>query len=214
MRKKKLWITIGLMCCGMLMFAACKEDRAAQSIALNDYSAETPLEVSMGGFSYSNYTVTITYDNGETEAITLTEEMISETDKLKFYQEGKNDITITHKGVSTTVSINVYRKEFSENVQLNDVTTTYTGEAFTVEVEGDLPGGTKILYPQGNVFQSAGSYDMTAVLQCEGYVTKTLSARIVIGRATYDLSNAQLYDESVADVKVLPKAISIIQHKL
>ena len=196
MRIKKLWMTIVLICCGMLLFAACKEERVAQSIALNEYSAETPLELGMGAFLYGKYTVTVTYDNGETETVALTEDMISEVDKLKFYYEGKNEITITYKGVSTPVSINVVRNEFSDNVQLNDVTKTYTGEAFTVEVEGDIPGGTKILYPQGNVFQNAGTYDMTAVLQCDGYVTKTLSARVVIEKATYDVSNAQLYDDT------------------
>ena len=195
MRIKKLWITIGLICCGMLLFAACKEDHAVQSIALNDYTVETPLEVRMGVFSYKDYTVTITYDDGETESVALTEEMISETDKLKFYQEGESDITITYGKVSTIVTIKVVRNEFSENVQLNGVTTTYTGEAFTVEVEGPLPGGTKILYPEGNVFKNAGTYKMTAILQCEGYVTKTLSTQIVIGKATYDVSKAQLYDE-------------------
>lgn len=194
MRIKKLGITIISICCGMLLFAACKEDRAVESISLNDYSAETPLEISMGALSYKDYTVTITYDDGETEEVTLTEEMISETDKLKFYQEGESEITITHKGVSTSVAIKVVRNEFAESVQLNGVTTTYTGEAFTVEVEGEIPGGTKILYPQGNVFQNAGTYDMTAILQCDGYVTKTLSAKVVIGKATYDVSNAQLYD--------------------
>lgn len=108
----------------------------------------------------------------------------------------KTIFTNAYGEVRTSVAIKVLRNEFSENVQLNSVTTTYTGESFTVEVEGNLPGGTKILYPQGNVFQNAGSYDMTAILQCEGYVTKTLSARVVIEKAAYDMSNAQLYDET------------------
>ena len=151
----------------------------------------------MGRFSYDGYIVVITYDNGDTEELPLTEDMISETDKLKFYQEGNGEITITHEGVSTPVLISVSRNVFPDSVQLNGVSVIYTGEPITVEVEGDIPGGTSILYPQGNTFREAGVYDMTAVLQCDGYVTQTLAARVEIKKADYDLSNAQLYDETV-----------------
>ena len=197
MRLKKIWITMLLTACCLLALAGCKQVRTAESITLNGYSADTPLPVRMGGFSYGDYTVTIVYDNGETEELPLTEEMISETDKLKFYQDGKSELTISYQGAETVIAIQVSRSEFSDNVRLDDLTATYTGKSFTVEVEGDLPGGTKILYPQGNTFQNAGTYDMTAILQCDGYVTKTLSARVVIERATYDVSDAQLYGETV-----------------
>ena len=197
MRIKKIWLTIILICCSVLFFAACKEERLVQSISLNGYSSETPLGLTMGNFTYKEYTVTITYSDGETEELALTEDMISETDKLKFYQEGRNSITVAYKGAETSIEINVSRNQFSENIQLNDFTATYTGAQFTVEVEGDIPGGTKILYPQGNTFQNAGSYDMTAILQCDGYETKILSARVLIEKATYDVTNAQLYNETV-----------------
>ena len=168
----------------------------AQSITLNGYSAEAPLELSIGKFPYADYSVSVTYDNGVTEELPLTEDMIPETDKLRFYQAGKSEITIEYKGVSTRVAIEVFRNEFSETVQLKDVNTTYTGRAFTVEVEGDIPGGTQILYPQGNTFQNAGVYDITAILQCDGYVTKTLSATVTIEKATYDMSGALLYSKT------------------
>ncbi len=196
MRIRKILITIILICCGLLFFVGCKEEQAAKSISLNGYSSSSPLEFGMGKFSYAKYSVTITYENDETEVFALTEDMISETDKLKFYQEGSAEITISYKGASTNVAIKVFRNEFSSNVKLNDLTTTYTGKPITVEVEGDIPGGTNILYPQGNTFQNAGVYDMTAVLECDGFATKVLAARIVIEKATYDMSNAQLYDDT------------------
>ena len=146
MRIKKIWLTIIFICCSILFLVACKEERFAKSISLNDYSSEQPIEVDMGKFSYSGYTVTITYDKGKTETLPLTEDMIPETDKLKFYQEGKNSITISYKGAETSVEINVSRIQFSDTVRLNDFTATYNGKPFTVEVEGDIPGGTKILY--------------------------------------------------------------------
>ena len=152
----------------------------------------------MGEFPYGDYTITVTYDNGETEEIALTEEMIPETDKLKFFQEGKSEITIVYEEQTTSFAINVTRLKFPENVRLNCKAEayTYTGQPIVIEVEGDIPGGTEILYPQGNSFINANTYDMTAVLQCEGYETQVLSARIVIEKAKYDLSNAKMYDAS------------------
>ena len=197
MRIKKIWLTIILICCSILFFAACKEERLVTSIALNGYSSENPLEFAIGKFSYKDYTVSITYSDGESEELALAEDMIPETDKLKFYQEGKNSIKVTYKGAETSVEINVSRNQFPDNIRLSDFTAVYNGTSFTVEVEGDIPGGTDILYPQGNKFQNAGTYDMTAILQCDGYVTKMFSAKVVIEKATYDLTNAQLYDETV-----------------
>lgn len=197
MRLKKLWLTILLICCSLLIFAGCKQNRVATSISLKGYSADSPLKVGIGEFSYSGKSILITYDNGETEELPLTEDMISESDKLKFYQAGKNEIAITYQGLMTAVQIDVLRNQFSDSVQLNDFTATYTGKTFTIEVEGDIPGGAEVLYPQGNTFQNAGTYDMTAILQCDGYETKVLSARVLINKATYDVTDAQLYDETV-----------------
>lgn len=197
MRIKKICLTIILICCSILVFVACKEERLAKSISLKGYSSEQPLEFCMGNFPYSDYTVTITYNDGETEELPLAEDMIPETDKLKFFQEGRNSITVSYKGAETSVEIKVARKEFSDSVRLNEFTATYNGSAFVVEVEGDIPGGTKIVYPQGNTFQDAGSYDMTAILQCDGYATKILSTRVNIEKATYDVTSAQLYNETV-----------------
>lgn len=176
-----------LICCSLLMFAACKQARVAQSISLNGYSAEEPLEICMGKFSYSGYTVSIVYDDGETEELPLTEDMIPETDKLKFFQEGKSSITITYQGATTSVAIDVLRNEFPDNVQFNGFSKEYTGETFAIEVEGDIPGGTKIIYSRENFFQDVGEYDISAKLQCEGYVSKELFAHVSITKANYEL---------------------------
>ena len=197
MRLKKLWLTILLICCSLLVFAGCKQNRVVERISLKGYSTSSPLEIGIGKFSYSGRTVLVTYNNGETEEVPLTEVMISETDKLKFYQDGKHEISITYSGITTAVQISVLRNQFSDSVKLDDFTATYTGKPFVVEVEGELPGGADVLYPQGNTFQNAGTYDMTAILQCEGYETKVLSARVFINKATYDVTYAQLYDETV-----------------
>ena len=53
MRIKKICLTIILICCSMLFFVACKEERFAKSISLNGYSAEKPLEFTIGNFTYN-----------------------------------------------------------------------------------------------------------------------------------------------------------------
>ena len=115
---KKLWFTILFICLGALCLTACEVESVAQSITLNGYSAESPLELSIGKFPYADYTVSVTYDNGVTEELPLSEDMISETDKLRFYQAGKSEIAIQYKGAITLVTIEVFRNEFSESVQI------------------------------------------------------------------------------------------------
>ena len=199
MRLKKLWISIILICCSLLLLTACKEEKTVKSIVLNEYSAETPLELKMGTFSYGNYTVTVTYDNDETEVIPLTEEMIPETDQLKFYQEGTSEISIVYQGVQTSFAINVSRNVFSDNIQLKgiDEPIPYSGETVVVEVTGDIPGGTKITYPDGNAFKDVGSHPITAILQCDGYVTKTLFGNLEITLAAYEGFNPTFFEEGV-----------------
>ena len=128
MRIKKLWLTIGLIGCSIFGLAACAEERLATGISLKEYSSEAPLEFAMGKFPYGDYTVSIAYTDGSVEELALTEDMISETDKLKFYQEGNHTITVAYKGAETSVEINVARNQFSENIQLNDFTATYNGK--------------------------------------------------------------------------------------
>ena len=215
MRIKKLLTTIILICCGLLCFASCKVESAVQSISLNGLSAETPLEVPFGSFPYGNYTVAVTYDNGETEEITLTEDMIPATERLKFFQIGENQITVNYEGATASFLIVVEREVFPENIQLNckDEPYEYTGEPIVIEVVGDIPGGTKILYPEGNTFQNAGSYDMTAVLQCEGYVTKKLSAHIEIAKQPYNLKKVN-FDEASFVYDKDPHTITIKGEKI
>lgn len=193
-RIKKICLTILLSLFGLFLFTACTSKENVDSISLNGYSEEMPLQLRVGKFSYDEYTLTVAYDDGSTKEIALQEDMISETDKLKFFQEGKSEISISYQGAVTTVWIDVARNVFPENVQFKSVMIPYTGEDFTVEVEGDIPINTKILYPQGNTFKEVGKYDRTAILQCEGYVTKILSATIVVERAMYDVSTATFKD--------------------
>lgn len=198
MNIKKIFIAAFLVCCCLfLITAGCNKTNGISSIALKDYSDQAPVEIAVGGFCFSNYVVIVTHDNGKVTEIPLTEDMISETDKLKFYQEGEQEVGVNYMGASTTIKVNVVRKQFASDVTFSDLTVTYTGEVFSIQVQGNIPVGTNILYPQGNTFQNAGEYDVTAILQCEGYVTKTLSARVVIQKADYDVSNAILYDKTV-----------------
>lgn len=195
----KKFLTITAFLCLLLACVSfgCASTSNVKSIALKDYSSETPLEITIGGFWHEKHTLVVTKEDNSTKEIALTETMISETDKLKFYIEGSQTITITYQGAKTNVNVNVSRKTFSNTVILSDYTAVYTGDSHVVKVQGDIPNGTEIIYPQGNVFINAGSYDMTAILQCDGYESKSLQARVVIEKAYYDVSNALVYNKTV-----------------
>ncbi len=184
-RIRKICLTILFSLFGLFLFTACTSKENVESISLNGYSEEMPLQLRVGKFSYDEYTLTVAYDDGSTKEIALQEDMISETDKLKFFQEGKSEISISYKGAVTIVWIDVARNVFPENIGFDELNHKYTGQTITVKVEGDIPGATKITYPYGNTFKDAGNYGITAVLQCDGYVTKTITDTVVVEKADY-----------------------------
>ena len=184
-RIRKICLTILLSVFGLFLFTACTSKENVESISLNGYSEEMPLQLRVGKFSYDEYTLTVAYDDGSTKEIALQEDMISETDKLKFFQEGKSEISISYQGAVTSVWIDVERNVFPENIGFDELNHKYTGQTITVKVEGDIPSGTKITYPYGNTFTDAGNYGIMAVLQCDGYVTKTIKDTVVVEKADY-----------------------------
>jgi hypothetical protein len=68
---------------------------------------------------------------------------------------------------------------------------TYDGTEHVVEVVGDIPANAIVTYLGSNSFINAGTYDLSAVISCEGYVTAKLSTTVKIERARYDMSGVQ-----------------------
>ena len=62
-----------------------------------------------------------------------------------------------------------------EGISLSDLTVTYNGAEHKLEIAGNLPTGASVTYT-GNTATDAGTYPVSARLECEGYNTKTLTA--------------------------------------
>lgn len=172
--------------------------------------------VYIGNFKYDDYKVLLTYDNGRTEEIALTADMISDTEKLKLYVEGNHDIKVVYQEKETSFNIDVERNVFS-GVIFNDVETVYTGQDVVMEVK-NVPEGTVVSYPGSNKFRNAGTYDVKAILRKDSYEAMEITARLTIKKADYDLSGISFEDKTFSyngsryNLKVegsLPKGLAV-----
>jgi hypothetical protein len=146
---------------------------------------------------YNAYTVIVTYNTGRVEEIPLTEELLVEADVLKLYREGTHDVSITYGGATHTFKVTVKRGTFGELSFPENTVFVYDGKEHSVEVQGDVPANATVTYPEGNIFVNAGTYDVRAVVTCEGYVTKTLSTTVRVERASYDMSGIRFASKEV-----------------
>ena len=158
---------------------------------------EEVIEVKAGEFSYDGINVVLIYANGNTKLVSLTESMIPEADKLNFFKMGEHDIHVNYTSkLTTTMKINVVRHEFDDIYRLDGYTCVYDGKPHKVEINYELPEGTKIEYPYGNTFTNAGEYTVEAVISKAGYVSRKLSTKLIIEKATIDISEVKLEDQS------------------
>ena len=152
------------------------------------------INVRIGEFDYADYTVTATYDSGKTEEVRLSADMISASDRLKFYKEGEYEIAVTYMDCTATLAVKVRRNVFA-GATFEDLDVVYNGECYTVEVK-NLPEGTTVTYPSTNRFRNAGEYQATAILRKDAYEMKEMTAKVVIRKADYDLSQAVFADKT------------------
>ena len=201
----------------LLLLVGCKKTDKISSVSLKDHDPSSVIEIPVGGFNYGAYTLAVSYESGKTEEIALTEEMIAEDDLFKFYQIGEHDITAVYENHKYVFKISVKRSTFGEITIPENNVFTYDGKYHTVEISGDLPANAVVTYPGGNSFVNAGTYDVNAIVSCEGYVTVRLSTTVKIERAVYDMSKVKfepkefVYDgqpHSVAISGTLPEGIS------
>ena len=202
----------------LILLVGCKNKDKISSVSLKDNDPNIAVEIAVGGFDYRAYTVIITYESGNTKEIALSEDMIAVTDQVKLFQVGDHDITVSYGNQSYTFRVSVKRSVFEGlNFSENNV-FTYDGKAHGVEVEGNIPANAIVTYSGGNSFVNAGTYDVIAIVSCDGYVTERLSTTVTIQRAKYDMSGVKfeakefVYDgnaHSVAISGTLPKGISL-----
>ena len=87
-----------------LIAAGCSKTEKMTTIELKDVAPDSVIELQIGAFDYSAYTVLVNYDSGSVEEIALSENMIAELDRLKFYQPGDHTVTIFHSGKTCDIS--------------------------------------------------------------------------------------------------------------
>lgn len=201
----------------LLLLGGCEQKETIESISIKDYDPSTTIETVVGEFNYEAYTLVVTYDSGRTEEIPLTAEMIVEADSFKFYQIGEHEIAVSYAKATCTLKVSIKRSTFGEISFPENNVFTYDGKEHTVEVQGDIPANAVVTYTGGNTFINAGSYDVTAIVSCEGYVTAKLSTTVKIERAKYDMSSIRfdakevVYDGQPHSIEIsgtLPEGVS------
>lgn len=195
---KRILFLAALLIAALFMLCGCSDDPTVIAISVKDHSQEQIAEASVGGFVWSDYTLIVSHDNGETEEIALDSSMVSASDRAKLFQVGEHTISINYKNLSTDLKVSIKRNEFGEISFPENINFVYDGGEHTVELVGEIPAQAKITYPSGNTFVNAGTYDVSAVVSCDGYVTKRLSSKVTIERATYDMSDVKLESKEVA----------------
>ena len=192
-----LLICFAVVALACVIFAGCSKTEQITSIELKDMTPENVIETKIGEFDYSSFTVLINYDSGSVEEIALSEEMISELDRLKFYQAGDHTITVSYGGNTCEFNVSVKRNTFGELKFPENNVFTYDGKEHKVELQGELPANATVSYIGGNSFVNAGVYDVTAVVSCNGYVTERITTTVTVDRAKYDMGNVKLESKEV-----------------
>ena len=198
--KKARTLTLLTLMAMLVVFAlfGCKNrEENISSVSLKDHDPNTAIEIALGGFDCDDYILVVTYESGNTEEIKLTEEMIVEKDLFKLYQIGEHDITINYAEQKYTFKLSVKRENFKELSFPENNVFTYNGKAHTVEVNGEIPANAVVTYVGANSFVNAGTYDVVAIVSCEGYVTQKLTTTVKIERAKYDMSGVNFEGKQV-----------------
>ena len=215
-KTRLLFLCILTVVSACLLLAGCSNNDKVSAIYLKDHNPESAVETEVGYFDYSAHTLVISYNSGVTEERPLTEQMIAPEDLFKFYQEGEHEIAVIYGNQKYTFKVLVKRSSFSDLKFPENTVFTYDGKVHTVEVQGAIPANATITYIGGNSFVNAGTYDVTAIVSCEGYVTAKISTTVEIKRAKYDMSGITfkekeyVYDGRPHSVEIsgtLPKGV-------
>ena len=195
MKKAKILLICTLMLMlACLLLAGCTGTEEITSIDIKD---KTVIEMPIGKLNYSAHTLLVTYDSGSVAEVALSEDMISELDRLKLYQPGEHEITVSYGGQACKINVRVKRASFSEIKFPENNVFTYDGTAHTVEIEGDIPANASVSYIGGNSFVNAGTYDVTAVITCDGYETERITTTVTVKRAKYNMEGVKFESKEV-----------------
>ncbi|MCQ2399036.1 MAG: hypothetical protein MJ072_00845, partial [Clostridia bacterium] len=181
-----------------MLFCGCQSAVTLSNVSVNikaEY-ADTNGEFELGDFKFDRYEVVSTFSDGSVKVRDLTYEDVDEGDLVKFWKAKTHVIKCNIDGFECSFTC-IGKDNVFSGVTLKDIDVVYTGETFALEIDGRLPEGTKIEYPDGQYFKDVGEWDVKAHLSCDNYVDKVLTAKVKISRATYDVSTFVFKDDTV-----------------
>ena len=180
-KRARLTSLASLAICSLAFLSGCAGGAEIAGIRMSNPEV---VNIAYGIFSYDNINVTVEFKNGSTKEIPLTEDMISEVERLKFFKIGKQDIQVVFRNrYSTIMPVSVNLNTFKDSYALVGYECTYDGEPHAVGLNQELPAGATITYPKGNIFINAGTYEIIGVMEKNGYASKTLTTTLVIHQA-------------------------------
>lgn len=187
--KKKIFILF-LLCLlpFAILFSGCNP-------VVIDLELNGNMEILIGTFKIEDYAITIFKDDDTTTEVALSEKYISSEDLAKLNTIGEHTITINYSNYSEEFTIIVKKHTFA-NLEFNDATFTYDGNAKTIEVE-NVPSGANVSYNISNEQTQAGTYEITATVTQQNYEDVTLTATLTIEKAEYNLSLVSFANKSV-----------------
>ena len=196
MKQRTKLIQVALLAMSSFSFlAGCTSGNEVIGIKMAD--TET-ISVYYGNFSYSGIKVDVQLRNGTTRTIDLTDDMISDVERLKFFKMGEQSIEINYREkFTTTMPVNVILNQFPDSYRLVGYECVYDGNPHMVTLNQELPEGATITYPTGNIFTNAGEYKITGVMSKKGYESKTLEATLTIEAAEHDTSGIIFSDVTI-----------------
>ena len=196
MKQRTKLIQVALLAMSSFSFlAGCTSGNEVVGIKMAD--TET-ISVYYGNFSYSGIKVDVQLRNGTTRTIDLTDDMISDVERLKFFKMGEQSIEINYREkFTTTMPVNVILNQFPDSYKLVGYECVYDGNPHMVTLNQELPEGATITYPTGNIFTNAGEYKITGVMSKKGYESKTLEATLTIEAAEHDTSGIIFSDVTI-----------------
>lgn len=198
-------IFLGFFVC---LLGGCENGDAVSGISIKGNTIDTPFEICAGDVNYSDYVLLVEYESGKIEEVKITEEMIDDEDEINLFKVGNQEVNVSYKKKTTTMYFVVSDRELKD-IYLPDLNVVYTGEDYEVKVEGNLPKNAVVIYPYGNTFREVGSYTLEAIVYENGYAVKTLESKVVINKATYDMSGVSFNDMSYV-YDGTPKMINVL----
>ena len=194
-KRANIYTLLIIAFCAIVLLCGCSRVVVINGLRMKD---DGVIDTAIGDFSYEGKKVIIEYAGGDTKEVDLTEDMIPETERLKFFKMGEQEVKVVYgERYVTKMKINVARHVFDDIYELNGYTCVYDGQPHRVELNRDLPEGATVDYVYGNTFTNAGTYNVVAVLSKEGYASKTLSTQLIIQKANHDTSELTFDDKNV-----------------